>query len=98
MPTSERNKLLKENFIKTYRKSPEKLQKSINWEGKAIVTKLKLSDQIKNQLTESPTYVTLKDHKENFQSKPSCSLINPSKNEIWKIFKIVFKKTNKKKY
>ena len=68
MPTSERNKLLKENVNKTYKKARKKLQKSINLEGKSIVTKLKLSDQIE-KLGQAPA---LKDHKENFRSKPSC--------------------------
>ena len=36
MSTSEHNKLLKENVTKTYKKAPEKLQKSINLEAKSI--------------------------------------------------------------
>ena len=91
MPTSERNKLLKENVNKTYKKAREKLQKSINLEGKSIATKLKLSDRIE-KLGEAPA---LKDHKENFRSKPSCWLINRSKNEIGKISKIILEKINK---
>ena len=31
---------------------------------------------------ERPAFITLKDHKENFQSKKPCRLINPSKNEM----------------
>ena len=42
MPISEHNKLLKENVTKTYKKVPEKLQKSINLEAKFIATKFKL--------------------------------------------------------
>ena len=95
MPTSEHNKLLKENVIKIYKKAPEKLQKSINLEAKSIATNLKLSDRIE-KLAEAPAYITLKDHKENFRSKSSCQLINPSKNEIGKIGKIALQKTNKK--
>ena len=95
MPTSEHNKLLKENVTKTYLKAPEKLQNTINLEAKSIGTKLKLSDQIE-KLAEAPAYITLKDHKENFRSKPSCQLINPSKNKIGKISKIVLEKINKK--
>ena len=86
---------MKENVTKTYKKASEKLQKSINLEAKSIATKLKLSDRIE-KLAEAPAYVTLKDHKENFRSKPSCRLINPSKNEIGKISKIVLEKINKK--
>ena len=95
MSTSEHNKLLKENVTKTYKKAPEKLQKSINLEAKSIAAKLKLSDRIE-KLGEAPAYVTLKDHKENFRSKPSCRLINPCKNEIGKISKIVLEKINKR--
>ena len=71
MPTSEPNKLLKENVTKTYKKAPEKLQKSINLEAKSIATKLKFSEQIE-KLAEAPANITLKDHKENFRSKSSC--------------------------
>ena len=95
MLTSEHNKLLKGNVTKTYLTSPEKLQNTINLEAKSIETKLKLSDRIK-KLTDAPAYITLKDHKENFQSKSSCRLINPPKNEIGKISKIVSEKINKK--
>ena len=95
MPTSEHNKLLKENVTKTYKKAPEKLQKSVNLEVKSITTKLKLSVGIEN-LAVAPAYITLMDHKENFRSKPSCRLINPSKNEIGKISKIVLEKMSKK--
>ena len=95
MPISEHDKLLKENVTKTYKKAPEKLQKSVNLEAKSITTKLKLSVRIEN-LAVAPAYITLIDHKENFRSKPSCRLINPSKNEIGKISKIVLEKMNKK--
>ena len=71
MPTYEHNNLLKENVTETYKKVPEKLQKSISLEAKSIATKLKLSDRIE-KLAEAPAYVTLKDHKENFRSKPFC--------------------------
>ena len=87
MPTSEHNKLLKENVTKTYKKAPEKLQKSVNLEAKSITTKLKLSVRIEN-LAVAPAYITLIDHKENFRSKPSCRLINPSKTKFGKSVKL----------
>ena len=64
-------------------------------EAKSTATNLKLSDQIK-KLAEASAYITLKYHKEIFRSKPSCRLINQSKNEIRKISKIVLEKINKK--
>ena len=75
MPTSERNKLSSENVTKTYKKPPEKLQKSIDLEVKSTAAKSKLTDRIE-KLAEAPAYVTLKNHKENFRSKPTCQLIN----------------------
>ena len=69
-------------------KAPGKLQISINLEAKSIATKLKLSDRFE-KIAEASTYLPLKDHKENFGSRPFCRLINPSKNKIEKIRKIV---------
>ena len=71
MPTSEHNKLLKENDTKTYKKAPEKLQKLTNLEAKSIVTKPKLSDRIE-KLAEELSYIILKDYKNFFRSNPSC--------------------------
>ena len=48
------------------------------------------------KLAEGPAYVILKDHKEDFRSKSSCRLVNPSENEIGKISKIVLEKIIKK--
>ena len=83
MVTYEHKKRLKENITKTYKKASEKLQKSINLKAKFIASKLKLSDRIEKH-AEAHAYVTLKDHKENFRSKPSCRLINAPKNKIGK--------------
>ena len=46
MLTSENSKLLKEILTKTYKRAPEKLQKSINLEAKSIATYLKLNDRL----------------------------------------------------
>ena len=41
-------------------------------------------------------FITLKDHKDNFESKLTCRLINPSKQEIGKISKQILDNINKK--
>ena len=69
MSTEQHKKLLGENVTKTYKKAPPKLQRSINLEAKHTVTKIKLSDRIE-KLAETPAYITLKDHKDNFRLKP----------------------------
>ena len=94
MSTEQQKKLLGKNVTKTYKKGPPKLQRSINLEAKHIATKIKLSNRIK-KLAETPAYVTLKDHINNFRSNPSCRLINPSKNEIGKVSKILLENINK---
>ena len=39
-------------------------------------------------------FITLKDHKENFVNHPITRLINPAKNEIGRISKLILNKIN----
>ena len=94
MTPQEHEKLLKENVTKTYKKASPKLETAINSEAKCIATNLDLSDTIE-KLAPTPAYITLKDHKENFRSNPSCRLINPSKTELGRISKIILDRINK---
>ena len=94
MSTEQHKKLLGENVTKTYKKAPPKLQRSIYLEAKHIATKMKLSDRIE-KLAETPVYVTLKDHKDNFRSNASCRLIKSSKSEIGKVSKILLENITK---
>ena len=82
MTVDTHEKLLKENITAVCKKAPPKLEKSINLEAKSITKKLKLADLIEYL---SSAYITLKDHKGNLISNPSCRLINPSKSELGKI-------------
>ena len=43
---------------------------------------------------ESNCFITLKDHKENFQNNPSVRLINPDKNELARLSKELRHKFN----
>ena len=79
-------KLLHENISKSYKKSPTRLEKSINLEAKEIAGRVKLDDRIE-YMAKAPAYITLKDHKDNFRSAHPCRLINPCKSEIGKISK-----------
>ena len=76
MTTEQHKKLLGENVTKTCKKHRQYCKKSINLKAKHIATKIKLSDRIE-KLAEKAAYVTLKDHKDNFRSNPSCRQINP---------------------
>ena len=87
-------KFLKDNVTKTYKKSSDLLEKSINMEIKQIAKKLERSDRIEH-LARSSAFITLKDHQENFSSKLPYRLINPSKSELGKVSKQILEKINK---
>ena len=84
MTVDTHEKLLKENITAVYKKAPPKLEKSINLEAKSITKKAETC-RPNRIFTTSSAYITLKDHKGNLISNPSCRLINPSKSELGKI-------------
>lgn len=70
-------------------------------EAKYIAEKLELSGRIE-RLARNPAFITLKDHKKNFNSKLPCGLINTSgiefgklgKQKLEKIYKIMMQNEN----
>ena len=46
-------------------------------------------------MAKAPTYITLKDHKDNFRLVHPCRLINPCKSEIGKISKSILEDINR---
>ena len=44
---------------------------------------------------ENNSFITLKDHKENFNNHPTVRLINLAKNELGRISKVILDTTNK---
>ena len=73
--------LLQKNITKTYKKIPTQTVLSIENRSKSIANKLNLTDRI-NTTAEREAFITLKDHKPNFENNPTCHLINPRKSEI----------------
>ena len=65
----------------------------MNIEAKKIATKLKIDDRVQ-QFHEAETFITVKDHKDNFPNFSTFRLINPSKSEIGKISKPIPDKIN----
>ena len=72
-PPEQYQKLLKENVTKTLKKSTEYLEKSINLEAKNIAKKLDLTERVEC-LAKKPAFITLKDHKDNFQASLPAAL------------------------
>ena len=90
----EYNKLLNDSITSTYKKVNENVHERINGIGKGLI---KEKAVINRMLTNGKNncFITLKDHKENFQNNPKVRLINPAKNEIGRISKNILDKINK---
>ena len=89
----EYQKKLDENVTKTYKKATDHLKNAIDSEGSTIATKLELADRMEVYAERQP-FITLKDHKPNFISKPTCRLINPAKSEIGIVSQKILKRIN----
>ena len=87
--------LMKKNIQKNYKKVPKQHVDKLNKEDKKLSTKLDIADRME-KLAEKESFLTLKDHKQNFDNKPECSLINSPKSELAKISKIILERTIKK--
>ena len=95
IPKQQHKNLLHNNFTKTYKKAPPKLETSINLEAKTIADLINLDDRI-DCIARTPTFITLKEYKPDFQQNPLCRLINPAKNELGKVRKLIIEKINEK--
>lgn len=93
MDNAEYSKLLAENITQKYKIADDKVVDAIDKEANEIAAMLNLSDRI-DRVAKKEAFITLKDHKENFQSRPKCRLINPTKNEIGKVSKIMLDRIN----
>ncbi|KAJ8043938.1 hypothetical protein HOLleu_11262 [Holothuria leucospilota] len=78
--------LIHANITKDYKKANPKEASNLNKEAKKLAVKLELDDRI-DQLAEKEVFLSLQDHKDNFQNKPTCRLISPTKTEIGQISK-----------
>ena len=87
--------LLERNIQKEYKKSDEIMEKLILRKEKKIAEDLELVKRI-DIPSKAEAYITLKDHKDNFNEKLPCRLINPNKSEIGKVSKILLQNINDK--
>ena len=73
--------LLKKNIQKEYKKAKDETVKDITKNHKEIVRNLEIEDRV-FKTSEREAFLTLKDHKPNFQNNPTCRLLNPCKPEV----------------
>jgi hypothetical protein len=86
-------KLVTENVTKTYKLAQDDTINAINNELKHISDTLKISNRIE-PMAQSKAFISLKDHKDNFENHPQCRLINPAKSNLGKVSKIILDKIN----
>ena len=87
----EYQKLLLKSVTKTYKMTNRRNVYGINNEAKSIAIQLSIDNRIE-RIYENDSYITIKYHKEDFLSKISCRLINPSKSDVRKISKTMLDK------
>ena len=85
--------LVDKNVTKTYKKTNPQVPDMITLKDKKIAEKLELDDQIEASASRD-SFITLKDHKQDFINNPTCRLINPCKSEIGIISKNILDRIN----
>ena len=86
---------MKNAITTTYNKANKNIGTIINKEGTKFAKQADILDKIEINGTGN-SFVTLKDHKENFTNHPTIRLMNPSKNEIGRISKHILDQINTK--
>ena len=84
--------LLKRNVEKECKRGPEDLIDTFNNEDKAVAEKLEITDRMIHQMQMQESFITVKDHKDNFRNNPQCRLVNPCKSELGKVAKQIVEK------
>ena len=89
------NHLLQNSITKTYKKAEKHVNDKINEDGKKIAEKMNILNRMDINGT-NDCFITLKDHKENFENNLPTRLINPAKNEVGRISKVIVQNLNDK--
>ena len=77
---------LNNNITKDYKKADESVIEAITKKDMKIASELEIDDRIYTT-TKRDSFITIKDHKENFLNNPKFRLINPTKAELGMISK-----------
>ena len=87
-------KILNDSITASYKKASNNIKKKINAAGKQLLCNNKVLKRMQTN-GENNCFISLKDHKENFQNNPTIRLINPAKNELGKMSKVILDTINK---
>ena len=93
VPKEQYEKLVNNAIMTSYKKINKKAQDQINSQGKNIVRNKEVIKRIFVNGKQN-CFITLKDHKPNFQSNPTIRLLNPAKKGLARISKTISDKIN----
>ena len=85
--------LLNQNITAIYKKTEPAVENNVNSEAKKLAEKLDIADRVE-VMSRNEAFITVKDHKPNFQTQTKCRLINPAKSEMGKVSSIMLKEIN----
>ena len=85
--------LLSNNITQKYKVAKPKVLEDIDRGFDTITRKLNISERV-DKSTEKPAFVTLKDHKNNFNNNPKARLINPNKSALGRVSKQMLDRIN----
>ena len=88
------NDLLLNNITKDYRQVNTDKIKEVNREAKDITEKLEIADRVE-VFSDALAFLSIKDHKPNYETDTKCRLINPAKSQIGIISREILQKHNK---
>ena len=93
MKPEQYNKLLHENVTATYNLTIGQALEKVNKVAKNIASYLNIDDRMET-MAKSEAFITLKDHKDNFNNNSKCRLINPAKPQIGRVSKSILDRIN----
>ena len=89
------DQLIMNSITSTYRKANSNIKKQISKTGKNLMRDKEVKKRMEPN-EEGNIFFTIKDHKENFSNHLTVRLINPAKNELGRISKLILDQINKK--
>ena len=87
------NNLITNEICRNYRRTEEIEVSKINYKAKSLAKSLGLDDRIE-AISKKESFISLKDHKQNFQHDPKCRLINPTKSEMGLVAQKILQRVN----
>ena len=95
MGKAQYERLLQDNITKHYKTAEEDAYDKINKEAQTIANTLEIAGRM-DVMARRKSFITLKDHKENFENSLPCRLINPAKSEMGRVSKQILDGINGK--